>query len=76
MPALTSKGAGKTAGPVHMTSSHELVQSKSSAQRLSEGEKLLTVKIQSPRKGKAEANRRAEAIELAGKMAKMHFCYG
>ena len=58
MPALAGKAAGKTAGPVHMTSSRELVQSKSSAQRLSKAKKLLTVKIQSPRKGKAETNRR------------------
>jgi len=36
----------------------EHVQSKSSAQRLSDGKKLPTVKIQSRREGKAEANKR------------------
>jgi len=36
----------------------EHVQSKSSAQRISEGKKLPTLKIQIQRKGKAEANKR------------------
>ena len=58
-----SEGAG--ACPIMCTSTTvlpalwlEQVQSKSSAQRLSEGKKLPTLMIQSRRKGKAEANKR------------------
>ena len=58
-----SEGAG--ACPIMCTSPTVLpalllehLQSKSSAQRLSEGKKLPTLKIRSRRKGKAEANKR------------------
>jgi len=64
-PQCDCDSEGASACPIICTSPivlpafrREHVQSKSSAQQLSEGKKLPILKIQSRRKGKAEANKR------------------